>query len=343
MLMVKLRLLPAPPPPRDLDGELGTCVYTPDGSHILSGGWDGYLRIWDAATGSETASFRASNKPLIACAVSPDSRFYLSACLNGFLAHWDAKTLKKAAYFLAHWRPISCIAYGYKGQMFATASWDMNLILWDVGPSRDWRPLSGHEDIVAGCCFTPTGRQLLSWSHDATLKLWDVEEARLVCDFNGHRDRVTTAAISADGRWAASGSRDKTLRLWDLVRERAIACATLAAGIKGCFFLADGRTLLAVNDDGCLSIHHLPGLEQHGELLTELPVLQGALNPRSDQLALACSDGRLHRVAVEGVEPAPPAPHAEKRSGHKSRSAIFGKKMRKLLHFARDSAAEKTF
>ncbi len=180
----------------------------------------------------------------------------------------------------------------------------MNLILWDLNPNRDWRPLTGHEDIVAGCSFTADGKLLLSWSHDRTLKLWDVQKAMCLQDFIGHRDRVTAAALSSDGRWAASGSRDQTLRLWDLDQAQEIACCTLAGGIAGCFFLPDDRTLIAVTDDGCVSIHCLPGLAQERELLTELKVLQGALAPHGTQLALACANGCMHRVGLEGVEPA---------------------------------------
>jgi WD40 repeat protein len=339
--MIKLRLLPAPPARPGQDGELSTCAYTPDGSQILSGGWDGVLRVWDADTGLETESLRASDKPIIACAVSPDARFYLSACLNGFLAHWEAKTRVKAAYFLAHWRPVSCIAFGPGGQLLATASWDMNLILWDLGSDRDWRSLTGHEDIVAGCRFTPTGDQLLSWSHDGTLILWDVQEATPLREFIGHRDRVTAADISPDGRWAASGSRDCTLRLWDLEQAQEISSNALACGIRGCFFLPDAKTLLAVNDDGCLSIHHLPGLEQQSELLTELQVLQGALAVHGRQLALACSDGRIHRVGLEGVELPMKPQSAGTESHQKSRSGAFGKSMSKLLNFTFGGVPEK--
>jgi WD40 repeat protein len=339
--MIKLRLLPALPIQPGREGELSTCAYTPDGSHIISGGWDGMLRIWNAETGSETASLLASDKPIIACAVSPDGRFYLSACLNGFLAHWDAQTLQKAAYFLAHWRPISCIAFGNKGQTLATASWDMNLILWDLNPNRDWRPLTGHEDIVAGCSFTPDGELLLSWSHDGTLKLWDVQEATCLRDFIGHRDRVTAGAISPDGRWAASGSRDQTLRLWDLDQAQEIVCCTLAGGIAGCFFLPDDSTLLAVTEDGCVSIHCLPGLEQERELLTELRVLHGALAPHGNQLALACANGRIHRVGLEGVEPAAKKVLDTKQSPQSLRSGALRKNMRKLLHLSSGNASEK--
>ena len=57
--MIKLSLLPAAPASPGRIGELSTCAYTPDGAQILSGGWDGKLRVWDAETGLETEALEA--------------------------------------------------------------------------------------------------------------------------------------------------------------------------------------------------------------------------------------------------------------------------------------------
>ncbi len=286
------------------------------------------------------AAILASDKPIIACAVSPDGKFFLSACLNGFLAHWEVETLQKAAYFLAHWRPISGIAYDRAGQLMATSSWDTNLILWDLVPARTWRSLAGHHDIVAGCQFTSDGARLLSWSHDSTLKLWDVAHNEQLLEFRGHQDRVTTADLSHDGRWAASGSRDQTLRLWDMESAKELVCCTMASPVSGCFFLPDDATVLAVNEDGSISLHHLPDLDQETELLTEYKVLQAALSHQGSQLALACGDGRIRRIELKGLERAerPAGPQAEKRP--QSRRELVGKRMRQLLHLARSTPSE---
>ncbi|CAN5590171.1 hypothetical protein BH10PLA2_BH10PLA2_27080 [soil metagenome] len=339
--MIKLRLLPAPLARKGQDVELAACAYSRDDRQIITGGWDGMLRVWSAESGEETAAIVASTKPVIACSASPDGKYFLSACLNGFLAHWETSTLQKAAYFLAHWRPISGIAFDRPGRLMATSSWDTNLILWDLDPSRNWRSFSGHEDIVAGCEFTPDGFQLLSWSHDTTLKLWDVRQAETVAQFQGHRDRVTTAAISADGRWVASGSRDQTLRLWDRETASEITCLTMASAVCGCFFLPDDRSVLAVNEDGSISLHHLPELDQQAELLTELRVQQVVLSHQGSQLALACADGILRRIELEGLVRAdrPEADGLKKRP--ESRRQTVGKRMRQLLHFTRSTALEK--
>lgn len=312
--MLKLRLLPPHPAAVGHDGEALTCAYAPDGRKVISGGWDGNLRVWNTDTGSLDSSTRASNKPICACAVSPDGAYYLSACLDGFLAHWKSATLEKSAYFLAHWRPVSSIAFGARGQLLATSSWDKNLVLRDLSEDQDWRTLAGHKDIVGGCRFTPDGSKLLSWSHDGSLILWDVARGQPLVSFTGHGDRVTAAAISPDGRLAASGSRDRTLRLWDLENCCEAAWRRLGSDIVGCFFLADQERLAVIDSEGCLSVHLLPELLEQCELLTDLPVVGGDMSPLGNQIALGCADGVIRLVDIEGLAiqplrtPARPAP-----------------------------------
>jgi WD40 repeat protein len=286
-------------------GEVFACAYTADGGYVLSGGWDGHLRLWDTASGTETTSFRASGKPIAACAVSPDGRFWMSACLDGLLATWDATNHSQVTAFMPHGRPLSAIVFSPDGKTLATASWDRNVILWNLERERDGRTLSGHEDIVAGCCFTPDGQTLLSWSHDRSLRLWDVPRARPLSTMTGHDDRVTAGAISPDGRWAASGARDGGIMLWELEGSRPVAARDGQTEVRSCFFLLDGETLAAVDQLGRLTLYGLPDLEPRAELATRLPLQCAELAPSGRQLVLGCSSGHLRFVLVEEFDEAP--------------------------------------
>src|SRR5690348_4892524 len=88
-------------------GELICCAYTPDGTFVLTGGWDGYVRLWEAGTGKSITQVQTGDKPVTACVVSPDSKRWLSASSEGLLASWDAMSHRRLAIFLAHPRPIS--------------------------------------------------------------------------------------------------------------------------------------------------------------------------------------------------------------------------------------------
>jgi WD40 repeat protein len=284
------------------EGEAFSCAYTPDGSCVLSGGWDGHLRLWDASTGTHLAALRAAPKPLSCCAFTPDATQWVAGSMEGLLSFWDAVSHQTVQNFVAHTRPISAICYAPDGEYLATASWDRQVSLRQLGKEREGRNLSGHTDIVAGCRFAPGGKHLLSWSHDGSVRLWDVATAQEVCAFNGHADRVNSASLSPDGRRAVSGGRDGVVRLWDLDTRSEAGSANLEREVRLCAFLLDGESLLVVDATGRLLLLAVPSFEVQSELETKLKVMCAELAPSGFQVALGCEDGVVSFAALEGFE-----------------------------------------
>lgn len=278
------------------------CAFSPDGGSVLSGGWDGHLRLWEVSSGRAVTDLTAAAKAVSACAVSPDGVHWLAGSLDGMLAYFDSRTQQRSLVYLAHTRPVSAIVFDADGQSLATASWDRSLALWKAGTDRDKRPLTGHEDIVAGCRFSPDGRTLLSWSYDATLRLWDALQSRLLARLAGHEDRVTAAAVAPDGAWAVSCGRDGAIKLWDLAQQREAATARVSGEVKSCFFLLDGESLVTVESSGRLLLHSVPALTRQAELALRLPVQCAALAPGGGLVAVGCDDGRVRLVTVEGLD-----------------------------------------
>jgi WD40 repeat protein len=285
-------------------GEVFACAFTPDGRFVLSGGWDGYLRLWEGSTGAQVTAFPAAAKAVSACAVAPDGGQWLSGALDGLLAFWDPASHRQVSVRLAHTRPISAIVFGTDGTL-VTSSWDRSLMVWPRTAAPEGRGLWGHSDVVAGCRLTPDGGRLLSWSHDRTLRLWDVPSGRTLLTLGGHLDRVSAAAVSPDGARAASGSRDRVVRLWDLKEGREDRAVCLGAEVRACFFLLDGESLVTVDAHGRLAVHGLPALEERHQLATRLAVQCADLSPAGDRIALGCDDGRVRLVAVDGLEDTP--------------------------------------
>lgn len=327
------------------EGELLCCTYMPDGAFVLSGGWDGHLRLWDTTQGGHVTALRTGDKPVSACSVTPDGKYLLSGGLDGLLGFWDALIHLRRSCFLAHPRPVSGIAFGLDGQCFATSSWDGSLIWWKSVREREAKTFTGHRDIVAGCRLTPDGQGLLSWSHDTNLKLWDIGRGLARTELRGHTDKVLSADVSPDGKWAASGGRDGSLKLWDLATGKAVASLTLDDEINACLFLPDGATLVTADRFGRMTWHAVPGLGQLGELAVKIAVSAAARAPAGSQIALACGDGRVRLVAVDGLETAPlfvPAIQGVKRQS-RGLQKLFGRSTLTYTYSCTCPACRRTF
>jgi len=64
----------------------------PDGSWLVSGGDDGTVRIWDAATWQQRAVLAGSASLVAAVAVAPDGSWLASGSLDGTVRIWEATT-----------------------------------------------------------------------------------------------------------------------------------------------------------------------------------------------------------------------------------------------------------
>jgi len=69
--------------------EVWSVAFSPDGKHLVCGGQDKLIRVWDVSTGKELGQFRGHDGTVVGLAFSPDGKFLASTSIDMTGLVWD--------------------------------------------------------------------------------------------------------------------------------------------------------------------------------------------------------------------------------------------------------------
>jgi hypothetical protein len=193
-----------------------------DGKRILSGSWDGTVKVWDAGTGREIRSLKGHAGGAWSVAFSADGKRIASGSADRSVKVWDADTGQEIRSLEGHADGVQCVAFSADGKRIVSGSWDRTVKVWDAGTGQEIHSLKGHADAVQGVAFSPDGKRIVSGSWDRTVKVWDAGTGREIRSLKGHADAVQGVAFSPDGKRIVSGSTDTTVKVWSAERDPSV-------------------------------------------------------------------------------------------------------------------------
>jgi WD40 repeat protein len=234
---------------------LSSASLSPDGSHVLTGGGDHTLKLWDVTAGREVRTFSGHKGWVTSVAFSSDGRHALSGSWDSTVRLWDVNTGKEIRAFSGHSSSVTSVAFSPDGRYALSGSTDSTLKLWDVMTGVEIRTFSGSPSAPNSVAFSPDGRYALSGWLNGILILWDVATGREIRRFNKHAAVVNSIAFSPDGRYALSGSSDNSLKLWDVNTGREIRSFNGHKKWVNCVtFSPDGRHAVSGSLDKTLKL-----------------------------------------------------------------------------------------
>ena len=228
-------------------------AFSPDGNTLVTGSYDGTVRLWDVAAHRQIgAPLAGHDGKIYSVAFSPDGKAVASGADDGMVRLWDVATHRQIGAPLAgHDDEINSVAFSPNGKTLATGGADGTIRLWDVATHRQiGAPLAGHDDKINSVAFSPNGKTLATGSADGTIRLWDVATHRQIgAPLAGHDDKINSVAFSPDGKTLASGSADGTIRLWDVATQRMARSWPTNSPVFDVAFSPDGKILASGNLD----------------------------------------------------------------------------------------------
>jgi WD40 repeat protein len=267
-------------------------AFTPDGSRLAVGWYDGSAGVWTIATRARLARFLGPAGPVSSVAVSSDGRHVLVAAADGSLRVWRGGG-SEGSYFesAAH---IDVALPALSGGQLTLLSRPNLIRVWRASSFRPVRSFRlGRAGNYSNASLSDDGRLAALSRADGVLEVWDLRGPRRLEALAGHRGAIS--AFSHDDRKLAvlDGRQNAVV---DVATGKAVPLRGRAAGCphdwQAAALSRDDRVLVGGTQCG----QYLAWDARTGALTSRLDTraeLAGLdIAPSGRTVALASQDGR---------------------------------------------------
>ncbi|MCH7726023.1 MAG: protein kinase [Planctomycetes bacterium] len=236
---------------------VGVVAFHPNGQQIASVDRGGVIRIWQASTGEEVASFgqksdeqQAPKAHLWELAFDHDGRRLAAADFSSEVRVWDTSSGEQIIS-LKGLDNVYGVAFSPDGKHIAAGDYQNTVTVWDAktGSVR-------HTFYEAGrkVAFSPNGKFLatadaLSSAPAKSIKIWDTHNGRLIRTIRG---AFNCLAFTSDSQRiaCASASHGFTVKIWSVADdpEAAQLPVVTAFGPRCLVFSPDGNQIVVADD-----------------------------------------------------------------------------------------------
>ncbi|KAG7191771.1 uncharacterized protein KQ657_002736 [Scheffersomyces spartinae] len=155
---------------------MNKCVYSPDGSRIVTASDDGKIKVWDVASGFCLYTFSEHTSNVTDLVFSKKGNVLFSCSLDGTVRAWDLIRFRNFRVLTAATRvQFTCVAVDPSGEIVVAGSQDLfEVYVWSVQTGQLLDSLQGHEGPISCVSFGAENGVLASSSWDQTVRVWDV-------------------------------------------------------------------------------------------------------------------------------------------------------------------------
>ncbi|UVK50943.1 TIR domain-containing protein [Mesorhizobium sp. AR02] len=297
---------------RLLDSSTDHVKFSADGQYLLSGWYDGSVRLDRVVDGSSIEVVGGHVGGVNDIDLTADAQTFVSGGPDGVGRIWGRLPFAGSSYVPSS-NPVTWASYSPNGSTLAVGEMMTGAKFGPEGGlafyrthERNYQTLTPrHHDQIKLGGFSPDGRRLVTISEGdgvflrggqqvlepPTMILWDVATRRELAVLLGHTDRINDAVFSPDSKLLVSVSNDGSARLWDTTNGKPVATLVGHHGvIYRALFSPDGRKILTISQD-----HTARLWSQKGDLLAVLaghqgPVGVAAFSPDGEKVATGSDD-----------------------------------------------------
>lgn len=170
------------------------CIFSPDGTKLVSCGEDGRIIIWDVQIGHILMTFEAHRGSITSLSFLPSGDL-ISVSADCSIKVWNPDTGE------------------LKREIPGLNSWTFGALL----------PLGAHAGAITCVRSFRDGKRIITAAEDGgglrkdrTARMWDISSGKELSRYSGHDGPVWWVELNHDETVLATASQDKTVRLWSI-------------------------------------------------------------------------------------------------------------------------------
>ncbi|HEY5777813.1 MAG TPA: TIR domain-containing protein [Terrimicrobiaceae bacterium] len=318
-------------------GPVTSIAFSPDGSTLVSGGFDGSVRLWDWKQRRQVAAplhvfeqrHSGSSNEVRCLSFSPDGASVAAGTQDGDFCIWDVSARRLRGEAVRFGGTVTSVVFSPDSKSLAVSN-VVDLSLRNaatgerigepiLGLGAAWQPQFGAGE-PACVAFSRDGK-LLALDVREELWLWEIATRQPLGKLTGHTEWITQLAFSPDGKVIASGDRTGVVRLWDVVRRQPIGEPIVGRSgwVLHLAFSADGKILSWGGLDGAIHRYDWEHATFIGQPIFVGEMASFTVSPDSRQIAVGAKDGTIRLWEVE------PAPLLGEQIGGRTSHLAFSK------------------
>ncbi|KAL6070987.1 WD40 repeat-containing protein SMU1 [Balamuthia mandrillaris] len=198
-------------------GDVYSVKFHPGENHVVTGGYDKIVRLFDVRTGTLIKTFTGHQASVSKVIFNPHGNLIISGSKDNTIKFWDMTSGLCVKTYSTYLGEVTSVATNMSGSLLLSASKDNSNRLWDVRTARPVRRFKGHQNTSKNfvrAAFGPNESLIIGGSEDGCIYLWDQETGDLLQKLRGHSGVVYEAIWNAQQSLVASCGEDETVRTW---------------------------------------------------------------------------------------------------------------------------------
>ncbi|MCX6146236.1 MAG: choice-of-anchor D domain-containing protein [Candidatus Kapabacteria bacterium] len=233
-----------------------TCLLiSPDGSKIVSGSYDSYIKIWDIETGSLVNTLKGHNGWITCLKFNKTGTKLISGSWDKTVKIWefDNNILYNIKTFIGHLECINSLDISPDEKILVSGSGDHTVKIWDIENSLLIKTLTKHNTVLSNIKFDNTGKYFVSAGWDNEFYLWNSIDFSLINTFkiNSALNYIT---FDFDNSKIISGDIKGEILIFDIKGKLLNKLSGSKVLITSLFVSNNKKSLISIDGSGIVNI-----------------------------------------------------------------------------------------